>query len=449
MFVFCVFALKWTCEDAECLIEKSEVVVPLRYDDNPVMNLTLPVVLVNRKAPGNPIVFLGPGNGAGNMPVRFDFVKDNFTDNPMLFIGYRGVESNPSLSDTHISILAKSPSTDISDKKLTKIIENIENTYNLNDFWIPQRARDIEYVLKDMGIEFAHLLGIGEDGSRIAHYLAAMNPKLIVRVVLFNPSVPAPHKDFPIRLLAVYRMLCKRDPDCPYKEIKWIPKDSPKRVYGVFNIHQEKLEFSAMRQLRNPDTAPAALDFLQSITDGSGIGFLALSGFSGPEMMNVNWADVALHVCAQPRDNSISVLPAFEMICDKIQPIHDVYPGKIDAPLLLVNGELEIPRANTALEYFKNSSSVPTLVDQIVLNGTASRYELLRSDVLKGVVLFLNEGKLEFDLIPPAKIQWTSRFPMTKLLKWTLIIGVGISLIGSLYVYWQSVKAERVHKKRN
>ena len=446
MLLICsLVALKWTCEGENCGAERAEVVVPLRYDQESRMNLTIPVVVTNRNASKTPIVFLGPGNGAGNLPLRFDFVRDSFTENPLIFVGYRGVESKPQLPDAHVSILAKASSSDITQKKLAKIVEKIEKEYHLNDFWIPQRARDVEFVLTEMGIEYAHLIGIGEDGSRIAHYLAALKPKMIVRMVLFNPSVPVPHNDLPIRLLAVYRMLCKKDPECPYKQIKWIPADSPNRVYGIFNVHQEKLEFSAMRQLRSPETAPAALDFLQSMTDGSGVGFLALSGFSGPETMNLNWADVAMHVCARPRDNSMSVLPAFELLCDKIHPIVDDYPGAIDAPILIISGELEIPRANTALSYFKNMSSIPTLVDQIILNATASRYELLRPDVLKGTLSYLNDGVLDFDLIPPPKIQWTTRFPMTKILKFSLLAGVAISVLGTVFMYWQSLKAEKKH----
>jgi hypothetical protein len=338
--------------------------------------------------------------------------------------------------------------SEFTESLLTKIANRTEHRFTLSEFWIPQRSKDIEFILSELRFEFVHLLGIGETGSRVAHYFASSNPRSVVRMCLLNAGVPAPHNDTVVRLLAVYRMLCRRDPNCPYHNIKWIPDDVPAKVFTVFNVGREKLAFSASHQLGNPAGVGQILHTLQAITDGSGMGLLALSGFSGPETMRLRWTDVVMHVCARPRDVAITSMPAMELICNKLAPISDVYPGQLENPLLIVSGELEIPRPKTVLEYFHNCSLMPTLVDQIVLNATASKFELLRPDVLSAVLGFLNDGNTTFELSPPEQIVWKTKWPITVGLKWAMISGLVFSVIGTLFIYWKSSKGTAAPPKR-
>jgi hypothetical protein len=90
----------WKADGKYPVTERAEVSVPLNWDGPAAVNLTLPVVLANRNASKPPIVFLGPGNGAGNLPHTFSFVSQSFPDNPVLFVGYRGVDSTPSPQTT-------------------------------------------------------------------------------------------------------------------------------------------------------------------------------------------------------------------------------------------------------------------------------------------------------------------------------------------------------------
>jgi pimeloyl-ACP methyl ester carboxylesterase len=424
------------------MVFRGQISVPLRYESPSPLNLTLPVVVVNRNASKTPIVFLGPGNGGGNLPSDFGFVPTYFPENPLIFVGYRGVESDPTPPDSDISALARLETSALSDVLLTKIAKATESAFTLSDFWIAQRSKDVEKALSELGIEFVHLLGIGESGSRIAHYFASSNPKRVVRMSLLNAGVPVPHRDTPVRLLAVYRALCRRDPTCPYPHVKWVPEDAPTRVLTIFTIGREKLAFSAYHQLQNPSTAVSAIDTLQAITDGASMGFLALSGFQGPELMKINWPDYVMHSCAKPRDASIPVLPAVQQICEKLHEIVDTYPAKLEVPVLLVNGELEIPRARTVLSYFQNESLIPSIVDQIVLNATASKYELLREDVLRAVLGYLNNGETEFVLDPPPPIVWKVNRSITKSLKWAMTGGLATSLIGTAFIYWRATKSD-------
>ena len=64
MFILSVVAIVWKMDDG---VEKALVTVPLRYNDETSINLTLPVVFANRNGTKTPIVFMGPGNGAGNV----------------------------------------------------------------------------------------------------------------------------------------------------------------------------------------------------------------------------------------------------------------------------------------------------------------------------------------------------------------------------------------------
>jgi hypothetical protein len=268
-------------------------------------------------------------------------------------------------------------------------------------------------------------------------------------MVLMNAGVPVVHQDTPVRLLAVYRMMCRRDPSCPYPHVKWVPDDAPSRVYGIFTVGREKLAFSAYHQLQNPGTAVGAIDTLQSITDQSSIGFLALSAFQGPEFMGLNWADVTMHACARPHDVAIPVLPGIQKICGRLHEIVDEYPNKLQIPLLLVNGELEIPRANTVLSYFQNESDIPSLIDQIVLGGTAAKYELLRKDVLQAVLGFLNNGDTDFVLDAAVPIVWKVGRSFTKTLKFTMLAGLAVSALATAIVYWLYTKESAKPKKKS
>ncbi|OHS95579.1 hypothetical protein TRFO_10486 [Tritrichomonas foetus] len=441
------FCIEWTVDSKFSNIKKGTLYVPLRYEEESPINLSIPLIYTNFNATKTPILFLGPGNGYGNNPDRFEFAQQYFPENPVIFIGYRGIESTPSPKDSEFKSLTRMETKNIDDRVLSKIVNKTQKGFLLTDFWIPNRAHDVLRFIHEEGLEYVHLLAVGEDGSRIAHHVAVSEPKKVVRIVMLGPSVNVPHNDTTIRLLAVIRRRCRKDPSCPFKQVKWLPKEIPKHAYGVFNVQQEKIGFSIAHQLRNPNTIPNALDSLQSITDGSGFGYVAVSGFSGPEMMNCVWSDYALHVCAKPTDNSIHVLPTFEKVCDYLPEIEYKTPGKIEQPMLIINGEFDLPRPKTVLDYFRNNSVIPTIVDQIVLNYTNSKFELLRSDVIRTVLNYLNDGNTTFEIDPDQPFVWKATLPMTKMIKWVVGSGISVSVLVTIFVYWKSNKDDFADKK--
>lgn len=469
--LFLLLCIQWTIDKKNPNVKRGILTVPLRYDEFSPINLSLPVVIANYNATMMPILFFGPGNGNGNIPDTFDFVDSNFPDNPMVFIGYRGIESDPSPNDKEFKLLTRVELKNVNDRFLTKVINKTlkGQQYQLTDFWLTQRAQDVLYFIKSEQkmFNYFHIIAVGEDGSRIAHQVSATlgnendsDSKKIVRIVMVGASVlswPVPHNDTTIRLLAVIRSRCRRNHTCPYKNVKWIPPldKIPKHPYGVFNVQRDKIEFSISHQLRIPTSIPNALDVLQSITDGSSMGYIALSGFSGPESMSLKWFDVALHVCAKPFDKSLYYLPSFELMCPYLPSIeyfgyHDNSNSKITQPMLIITGEFDLPRPKTVIDFYTTMSSIPSLIDHINLNLTSSRFDLLRPDVLNAVLNYLNYGNTTFE-IDPAQLpftNWKTKMSSTKLVKFTIFSGVGISVITAIYVYYKSSKDDFGGKKK-
>jgi hypothetical protein len=62
-----------------------------------------------------------------------------------------------------------------------------------------------------------------------------------------------------------------------------------------------------------------------------------------------NWFDYTLHLCANPRDTLVPVSPAIQRICEGLYETKDECLEKLEIPILLMNGELEIPRARMIL----------------------------------------------------------------------------------------------------
>lgn len=437
IFAFLLFS--WKCSDKNCDGLATDIKVPLQYWNENSENISLKVVKANINATKVPIVFLGPGYGTGNIPSAFEFVKEYFPENEMIFVGYRGIESEPALSDKHTSALASLPLDKVDDKLLTRIANKTQMNINLSDFWITQRAEDVISFLHEENIPTVNLIALGEDGSRIAHYIAAKHPNNVLRAVMLNPSVNIPHNDTVTRVLGVYRHICRSDPNCPFKNVRWIPKEIPKTAYGVFNVAPEKVKFVASSHLRDPGSAISALEVLQSLTEGSSMGYVALNGFMtyNPKL---HWTDVALHVCAKPFDPSLVLPEPIKLICDKIPNLKYESPGKISLPMLIINGELDLPRPSIAIDYYKNESDIPTIIDHIVLEKASSRFELLRSDILKTVLNFLNDGNTTYAIDPSPPIKWTSGYNVTKSLKWVIGIGFAISIIGSVFIYNKAMK---------
>lgn len=473
-FVFSI-CIKWTIDTKNNNVKRGIFTVPLRYNEYSPINLSLPVVLANFNASKTPILFFGPGNGNGNIPDTFEFVNSNFPDNPLLFIGYRGIDSDPSPKDHEFKSLTRIELKNVNDRFLSKVINKTfqNEKFQLSDFWITQRALDVLHFLKlePLLSNYYHIIAIGEDGSRIAHQVAATignennpNSKKIVRIAMVGASVlswPIQHNDTTTRLLAVIRSRCRRNQTCPYKNVKWIPPldKIPKHSYGIFNVQRDRIEFSISYQLRIPSMIPNALDFLQTITDGSTLGYIALTSFSGPETMSIKWSDVALHVCAQPFDKSLFYLPSFKLICPYLPPIE--YFGfhnesssnfssqiqentKITQPILIVAGEFDLPRPKTVIDFYKNMSSIPSLVDHIILNLTSSRFELLRPDVLKAILNYLNDGNTTFVIDPPQLPfkAWKTKLSSTRMMKFTIFSGIAISVIAVVFAYYKSNKDE-------
>lgn len=474
-FILLSLCIKWTIDTKNPNVKRGILEVPLRYEGYSPINLTLPVVFANYNASMTPILFFGPGNGNGNIPDNFDFVDTNFPDNPVIFIGYRGIDSDPSPKDKEFKKLTRVELKNVNDRFLSKVInKTLENEkFQLSDFWITKRAQDVLHFIESEreAFNYFHIISVGEDGSRIGHQVAATlgnrnnsDSKKIVRMVMAGASVlswPVPHNDTTTRLLAVIRSRCRRNNTCPYKNVKWIPPldQIPKHPYGVFNIQRDIIEFSISNQLRIPSMIPSALDVLQSITDGSSMGYIALSGFSGPESMSLKWFDVALHICAKPFDKSLYYLPSFQLICPYLPPIE--YFGfhnqsntdseltksidantKITQPILIIAGEFDLPRPKTVIDYYTKISAIPSLVDHIILNLTSSRFELLRPDVLTAVMNYLNYGNTTFVIDPPQLPfnAWKTKLSSTKMVKFTIFSGITISVVAAAFVYYKSGK---------
>lgn len=485
MYIFLFFSflcIKWTINTKIPSVKQGIFTVPLRYDEYSPINLTLPVVFANFNATKAPILFFGPGNGNGNIPDTFEFVDENFPDNPVIFIGYRGIESDPSPNDKEFRSLTRVELKNANDRFLSKIINKTfaNEKFQLSDFWITNRAQDVIHflTLERQTLDYFHIIAVGEDGSRIAHQVAATlgnrnnsDSKRLVRIVMVGPSVlswPVPHNDTTTRLLAVIRSRCRRNHTCPYKNVRWIPPMDkiPKHPYGVFNVQRDRIEFIISHQLRIPSMIPNALDVLQSITDGSSFGYIALSGFTGPENMPLKWYDVALHVCAKPFDKSLYYLPSFELICPYLPPIEyfgfhneSIKDSKfsentnantnITQPMLLITGEFDLPRPKTVIDFYKNVSTIPSLVDNIILNLTSSRFDLLRPDVLNAVLNYLNYGNTTFVIDPPQLPfkAWKTKFGSTKMIKFTIFSGMAISVVAAIFVYYKSNKEDMANGK--
>lgn len=420
--------------------------MPLRFPARGGANATVvPVQCVNRNSSRTPTLFLGPGHGIGNILSDAGFARA--FDCPVYFVGYRGVDSDVAPPERYVKKLIYEESANVKNSTYEEIARKTEDEVPLRNFVMKERVDDIVAFLDENRLETVNVLGIGYEGSRIGHYLSSRLKERVQRICFVSPSVPAKHKDSIVRLVAVYRNLCRKSPNCPYANVKWLPKDVPKSMLGMFKLGQERLEFGASYQIMESGNPVSGLNILQSITDGSKFGFLAMSGFTGPELMSYKWADFAIHLCYEPKDESLLTLKSIEKLCGYIPKMELEPPGLIESPLLIVSGEFDLPRKNTVLEYYKNNSMIPTLIDQIYLEKASSKFELLRPDVLEAVKSFLNEGNTKFEIQPPNEINWEIKFGFPSLLKYGTIIGILLSLAGTFYVYRKDTDKKPLSKK--
>jgi len=442
-FMIALLCVCWTSFGNEKFVEKIDFNVSLDYSRDESTKITIPVVRVLSNSSNIPIIFLGPGYGYGNIPKGFMVFRESFPNNSFYFIGYRGVESDISPPDNHIKPLSTMKLEDIDEKLLQKMANRTLKGINLNNFWIPSRAQDIIRFIDHENIPYINLLSIGEYGSHIAHELMSQIANRIKRTVFVSPVVANPHNDTSERLLGIFRRVCKKDSLCPYKYTRWLPDIIPTRVMGVFNINPSRTRFVTSMQIRSPSTYKTALESLMAITNGSPFGYMALTGSPGPEMMKLKWIDMAMLVCSTPSDNSLLFPDNLKLICPYLPQFHTNRPTKFETPILIISGDFDLPRPRTQLMFYKNNSLMPTIVDQIFLNLSFSRYELGRSDVSSAISSYLNDGNTVFDINQTQKIEWKSAFPVVNSIKYILLSGVVISLVIGFFIFRKSAKEEK------
>ena len=130
-----------------------------------------------------------------------------------------------------------------------EIAQKTEKEVSLRNFVMKERVNDIILFMNENNMNLVNIIGVGYEGSRIGHYLSNQLKERIQRICFVNPSVSTSHKDSIIKLVAVYRSVCKKSPNCPYRNVRWLPKDIPKSFLGIFKLGQERLEFSASYQI--------------------------------------------------------------------------------------------------------------------------------------------------------------------------------------------------------
>ena len=442
--------LNWKCNDKKRSAEISEFSVPLEYWRKPTQYLKLKVsrlILIksNEKQENLPVFILGPGMGRTNIAKSFDTFTQYINNTNFYMIGYRGIDSEPSFSDSDIKSLVSIDESKIDDALLTRIANKTLGRLNISEFWNPQRARDVIEFMKEEKIEKANLLTIGETGSLVAHQLLSDYPDYFERCVIVGSSVPSEnHNETSVRLLGTYRRLCRADPvNCPYKNIRWLPHDIPSTILLAFKVSKERVTYITEQQLRAPHTAPTAFDILQSITDNSNMGYMAFNTIPGPEAYKYKWIDVAMHMCSKPFDKSFFAPAGIKHICPYYPNFSTKFNNKFITPILLVIGELDLPRQKYVVEFYKNNSVSPDLVDSVFLNKTSSVYEFGRKDVAEAISSYLKDGNTKFNIDQNIQIVWRNGFSMTKMVKYALIGTGAVTLIAALYLYKKDYRNDR------
>lgn len=445
---FASVMLSWTCVNKQCTVENSEFNVPLQYWNESSEKLKLKVVRSINENSKMPIFIVGPGIGRSNIVKDFDNLLKNYPNTSFYMVGYRGIDSEPKIEDGDVKSLTTLAEEKITDKILDRIQTKTLSKYNLSDYWIPQRAQDLILFMKIENIKKAHLFSIGETGSLITHQLLSDYPEYFDRIVIVSSSVPSPvHNETTPRLLGTYRRLCREDPaNCPYHNIRWLPPQIPSSVMYAFKVSRERVIFATEHQLRNPSTAPMAFDVLQALTDNSKMGYLTFNTMPGAEMMNYKWIDVAMHICAKPADNSFYAPVQLRHICKFIPDLSTEFKNQFTNPILLIIGELDLPRQPYVLGFYKNNSLNPNDVDYIFLNKSNSKYEFGRPDVTAEVISYLNTGKFNVENINQTqKIIWKNSFSATSMMKWIF----GASILSTVLISVWMLRKENNESRRD
>ena len=445
MWCFLILTIKWECLDNDCFSEKASMILPLDYSNSSSENLSLPIHKVNKQGTKTPIVFLGPGFGMTNLPSKYNFIKNAINETTVYFLGYRGIDSNIKLPHKQIKDITLLGNESITKKMINRISTEFQKI-NLSHFWFSVRADDLYSLIMEESIYNINILAVGEIGSRIAHQFASKYPQKVNRIVLAAPSVPIAHNDTTLRLLAIYRILCRKNLTCKYGNVQWLPEEIPKSAYAVFKVSPETVRYSAEVQLRNPSSISSVLEFLQSVTDGSKLGYMALTNLINTNFGVHNWGDVVLYICSKDHDPSIVFPKNILKICPlinsnneiNITTFSDKIDEKISQPVLLIDGELDLPRPNTVYNYYITHHQIPTLVDQIIVNKTVVKYDLMRPDIIKAITDYFDIGLFNISDIQEGIIIWKNSFSFLSSMKWTFIIGTIISLLFSIYVIKKS-----------
>ena len=429
MFLLSLF-ISWKCSNKKCDSEIGKFTVPLEYWREPTQNLTLKVSRSIKKSNSIPVFILGPGMGRTNIAKSYDSFSEYFPDTSFYMVGYRGVDSDPSFSNNDIKSLVSISEAKIDDDLISRIANKTLGRMNISEFWVPQRARDVIEFMKSEGISKANILAVGETGSLVCHQLLSDYPLFFDKTVIVGSSVPSDaHTETSVRLLGTYRRLCRKDPaNCPYQNIRWLPENIPDKVLLAFKVSKERVRYAIEQQLRVPSTAPVAFDILQSITDNSKMGYMAFNTIPGPEVLSYKWIDVAMHMCSEPFDKSFFAPSGIKHICPRYPKFSTTFKNKFTNPILLIIGELDLPREKYVLEFYRNNSVSPSLIDHVFLNKSSSLYEFGREDVSKLINEYFVTGKADSPIDQNVTIIWKSGVSLTSMMKW--IIGVtGVSTV--------------------
>lgn len=449
MFLFSLF-IEWKCTDRQCITESGVFHTSLEYGNDSSKKIAIDAIKSVNNYSKIPTFILGPGNGRTNIVTEFKVFNEYIKNTTFYMLGYRGIDSDIKLEDSDIKTLATISESKITDKLLQTIANRTFSKVNVSNFWTPSRALDIVNFMKEEKIQMANVISIGETGSLICHQLLSDYHEYFNRFVIIGSSVPSlVHNETTPRLLGTYRRLCREDPaNCPYQNIRWLPYDIPSSVLYAFKVSRERVIFATEHQLRNPKAAATAFDLLQTITDNSKMSYITFNTLPGPELLTYRWLDVAMHLCSTPQDRSFFAPLGLKHVCNYMPQLSNEFNHKFNSPILLVVGELDLPRVQYVSGFYKNNSINSENVEVIFLNKSNSKYDFGRPDIATEISRFLHTGLVNISNINQTQqIVWKDSFSATTFTKWIIGISVFTTLAISAFVMRNGGKEDLSERK--
>ena len=453
---FSLLCLQWTCSNKACKDESADIDVPIQYWNSSSEKISLKVKRIKTRDLNVPVVVLTNGLGKSNVELNLTKYTTLFKDTNFYFVGYRGTDSNVTFERRAISKIVFNRKDKISEKDLIKAAEKSEKTMNISDYWIPQRARDVIEFMDQEGIKQVNILAVGSTGSLIAQQLMSDFPEKLIRVAIVNSAVASnDNHESVLTLFEKYKRLCAAESNevCPYKDIEFLPEKLPERVLLTNTVKEGAIRWITDIQLREPEKIQFIFDNVYQVSKGSSIAINSIQSTPNIDMTHYNWIDVAMHICADPTDSSFLAPIGLDGICQYIPRQKLEIKNNFTTPLLLVDGELDLPSERMVVSFYNNHTSPENqkLITRAYLPKSSSQYELTRIDVASAIEMFLSRGAKKFNIRRDVKIVWKTLFSVTKVMKYAYVVGfvfvTGIAAL-SMYSSYKEQKKNQKGKKR-